>query len=102
MSDSDFGDMVKKIVEDLAQDAIDKSDGAKDEPRVVKAAVKGKARVEPRMVRVAARFADGGGSLDRRMGDTDRRRGDTTRGSGWASVAGDLAVPFYRSKDKVA
>ena len=102
MWDSDFGDMVKKIVEDLAQDAIDQSDRAGDEPRVVQAAVKGKARVEPRVVRVAARFADGGGSLDRRMGDTDRRIGDTTRRSGWNSPAGDLAVPVYRSKRVVA
>ena len=85
MSDSEFGDMVKKIVEDLAMDKIDKSDRAEDDPRAVKATVKGKARVEPRVVRVAARFADGGGSLDRRMGDTDCRIGDTTRGSGWNS-----------------
>ena len=99
MSDSDFGDMVKKIVEDLAQDAIDQSYRAGDEPRVVQAAVKGKARVEPRVVRVAARFADGGGSLDRRMGDTDCRRGDATRGLGWASAAGDLAIPDYRSSN---
>ena len=82
MSDYEFGDMVKKIVKDLAQDVIDESDRAEDEPRAVKATVKGKARVEPRVVRVAARFADSGGSLDRRMGDTDCRRGDTIRGSG--------------------
>ena len=71
MSDSDFGDMVKQIVEDLAQDVLDRGDSAGDEPRVVQAPVKSKARVEPRVVRVAARFSDGGGSLDRRIGDTD-------------------------------
>ena len=102
MSDSEFGNMVKSIVEDLAMDATDRADRADDGPRTVKATVKGKARVEPRVVRVAAWFADGGGSLDCRRGDTDRRRGDTTRGSGWASAAGDLAVPDYRSRDVVA
>ena len=55
--------------------------------------IRRKARVEPRVVRVAARFSDGGGSLDRRAGDTDRWIGDTTRRSGWNSPAGDLAVP---------
>ena len=45
------------------------------------------------MVRVAARFGNVGGSLDRRAGDTDRWIGDTTRRAGWNSSAGDLALP---------
>ena len=60
-----------------------------------KATVKGKARVEPRVVRVAAKFANGGGSLD-------RRRGDTVKASGWVSDAGNLAVPDCRNKFSVA
>ena len=92
MSDIEFGNMVKSIVEDLAMDATDR---ANDGPTTVKATVKGKARVEPRVVRVAARFANGGGSLD-------CRRGDTVKASGRASAAGDLAVPDYRNKVGVA
>ena len=93
MSDTKFGESFKKIVEDLAQEVQDSCGGTEDEPSVVPAPIRRKAKVEPRVVRVAARFSDGGGSLDRRAGDTDRWIGDTTRRSGLNSSAGDLAVP---------
>ena len=41
MSDSEIGNMVKQIVEDLAMDATDRGDRADDGPRTVKATVNG-------------------------------------------------------------
>ena len=66
MSDTKFGESIKKIVEDLAEKVQDCCGGTEGEPSVVPAPIRRKARVEPRVVRVAARFGDGGGSLDRR------------------------------------
>ena len=65
MSDEEFGNMVKSIVEDLAVDAVarasDGSDGGK-------APSKGRAKGDARVVHCAARFSDEGGSLDCRRG----------------------------------
>ena len=93
MSETDFGESIKQIVEESAQDIQDQRVGANDESVVDQTPIRRRARVEPRVVRVAAKFSDVGGSLDRRAGDTDRWIGDTTRRTGWNSPAGDLALP---------
>ena len=60
MLDSEFGESIKNIVEDLAQEVQDRRGGTKDEPIVIPAPIRRKAKVEPRVVHVAARFSDGG------------------------------------------
>ena len=72
MSETDFGDSIKQIVEELAQGIQDQCVVADDESVADQTPVRRRARVEPRVVCVAARFGNVGGSLDRRAGDTDR------------------------------
>ena len=93
MCETNLGESIKQIVEELAQDIQDQCGGADDEPVVDQAPIRRRARVEPCVVRVAGRLSYVGGSLDRRAGDTDRWIGDTTRRTGWNSPARDLAVP---------
>ena len=98
MAETDFGDSIKQIVEEIAQGIQDQSTAAESaaadsESAADQTPVRRRARVEPRVVRVAAMFGDVGGSLDRRARDTDRWIGDTTRRNGWNSPAGDLALP---------
>ena len=55
--------------------------------------VRRKACIAPRVVKVAARFGNVGGSLDRRSGLTDRWVEDSPVRFGFDSPAGDLALP---------
>ena len=95
MAETDFGDSIKQIVEEIASGIHDKDQrGAADsESTADHTPVRRRARIAPRVVRVAARFGNVGGSLDRRSGLTDRWIGDSPRRSGWDSPAGDLALP---------
>ena len=97
MAETDFGDSIKEIVEDIAAGIHDKVQDqtatADSESAADQTPVRRKARIAPRVVRVAARFGSVGGSLDRRSGHTDRWIEDSPRRSGWDSPAGDLALP---------
>ena len=96
MAETDFGDSIKQIVEEIASGIHDKDQGAAADSESAADAdhtpVRRRACIAPRVVRVAARFGDVGGSLDRRSGLTDRWIGSPRR-SGLDSPAGDLALP---------
>ena len=95
MAETDFGDSIKQIVEEIAQGIHDKDQraAADSESAADHTPVRRKARIAPRVERVAARFDTEGGSLDRRSGLTDRWIEDSPWRSGWNSPAGHLALP---------
>ena len=86
MSDDEFADMVKNIVEELALDVS----SSKAVAEGGKATRKGKG--DAVVMKCVAHFPDRGGSLDRRKGG---------KVSEWASKAGDLAVPDIGKAIKV-
>ena len=97
MAEENFGDFIKEIVEDLAAGIDDRDHDrtvtADSESAADHTPIRRKARIAPRVVRVAARFETVGDSLDRRSGLTDRWVEDSPVRFGFDSPAGDLALP---------
>ena len=97
MSEEGFEDSIREIVEDIVSGICDKGHDravtADSESAGDHTPVRRKARIAPRVVKVAARFGNVGGSLDRRSGLTDRWVEDSPVRFGLDSPAGDLALP---------
>ena len=99
MSKEGFEGSIRELVDDIISDVEDRvpdhvgASGSDGVSAGVNTSVRRRARIAPRVVKVAARFNNSGGLLDRRSGLIDRWVEDSPVRYGYDSPAGDLALP---------
>ena len=100
MSEEGFEGSLREIVDDIISDVEDRvpdhvgaSGGSDSISAGVHTPVRRRARIAPRVMKVAVRFKNAGRSLDRHSGLIDRWVEDSPERYGYDSPAGDLALP---------